>query len=405
MSPMAARKNMKLQQSKSRKNMGDSNAETKLQTQQSDDGEIYAVFEPEHRPYFIYSTIIICCFIMLVELYMNSLDRDLKVNPCPVQFWNFCFESPSENPFFGPSSQTLLKMGAKTGKTIVGDEQFRRLFTCIYLHGGVFHLGFNMMALTSMGKGIEESYGTAKVGLIYIMSGLFGSIMSTIFTPEAVGVGASGAIFGLFGAGWGDLIQNWDLYDSPIGTFISLFVGTLFNLGIGTAPLLDNFAHFFGFVMGMIMSLGLLVVERQTSSGRHIDMKCWHIALEFLPVIMVPFSMVMGLGVLYSGVSGHEVCGTCTGINCIPFPWGCDIYLPGDCMWDCSTCGTVEGLSAEVLDGGTAYNSTVVMTCPLLADWTKTEVETLTLKNQDVSVFDLPWLVAKCKVHCTDAFI
>lgn len=88
MSPMAARKNMKLQQSKSRKNMGDSNAETKLQTQQSDDGEIYAVFEPEHRPYFIYSTIIICCFIMLVELYMNGLDRDLKVNPCPVQVRN-----------------------------------------------------------------------------------------------------------------------------------------------------------------------------------------------------------------------------------------------------------------------------------------------------------------------------
>ncbi|GMH89497.1 hypothetical protein TrVE_jg5673 [Triparma verrucosa] len=397
-SPLAMRQNMKKAQSKKMMSA--------LQTQPSDDGEIYAVFESEHRPYFIYSTIIICCFIMLLELYMNSFDRDLKVNPCPVQFWKFCFESPSENPFFGPSSTTLLKMGAKTGKTIVIDEQFKRLFTCMYLHGGVLHLGFNMMALLSMGKGIEESYGTVKVGLIYIMAGLFGSIMSTIFTPEQVGVGASGAIFGLFGAGWGDLIQNWDLYDSPLGTLISLAIGTLFNLGIGTAPLLDNFAHFFGFVMGMIMSLGLLVVERQTSSGRHVDMRCWHIALEFLPVIMVPFSMVIGLGVLYSGVSGHEVCSSCTSINCIPFPWGCDVHIPGECMWDCSTCGSVEGLEADLQEGGTAYNSTVILRCPLLSDWTKTEIETITLKEQDVTNFDLVnWLIPKCKVHCTDAFI
>jgi membrane associated rhomboid family serine protease len=63
--------------------------------------------------------------------------------------------------------------------------------------------------------------------LLYIFSGLFGSIMSTIFAPDSVGVGASGAIFGLFGAAWGDLIQNWDLYDSPGSTMCSLFVGTV----------------------------------------------------------------------------------------------------------------------------------------------------------------------------------
>ena len=73
-SPLAMRQNMKKAQSKKA-----------LQTQPSDDGEIYAVFEPEHRPYFIYSTVIICCLIMLLELYMNSFDRDLKVNPCPVK--------------------------------------------------------------------------------------------------------------------------------------------------------------------------------------------------------------------------------------------------------------------------------------------------------------------------------
>jgi len=248
-------------------------------------------------------------------------------------------------------------------------------------------------------------YGTGKVAILYLLSGLFGSITSTIFSPDSVGVGASGAIFGLFGAAWGDLIQNWDLYDGPLGTSFSLSFGTLFNLGIGTAPLLDNFAHFFGFCMGVLLSLGLLVVERQTSHGHHKKLQFWHYILEFFPVILVPVITVLALGVLYSGVAGHNVCTWCTSINCIPFPWGCDRTTEGACIWDCNTCAS-SGVTADAqLIDNNKFNATVTLHCPLLSEWTTQGYQDVVLTGQDVNAFDASWLMPKCKAHCPDAYL
>lgn len=348
--------------------------------------------------------VIMCILVTLFELYYNGLDRT-KENPCPVKFWKFCFESKKENPFFGPSAATLMSLGAKNGYSVVIDGQTHRLFTCMFLHGGLVHLSFNMVALCQMGLGIERSYGSGRVAIIYLISGLFGSITSTIFTPDHVGVGASGAIFGLFGAAWGDLIQNWSLYEGPQWTLMSLSFGTLFNLGIGTAPLLDNFAHFFGFVMGVMLSLGLLVVERQTSSGKHMKLSFLHVLLEFVPVILVPFSIAVSLGILYSGVSGHEVCGGCTKINCIPFPWGCNVHEEGTCVWDCNTCVS-SGVTADAtLYNNDATNATVTLHCPLLSDWTSLENVDIILKGEDVRVFDHAYLLGICKDNCPDAFL
>jgi len=377
----------------------------KLKKHQSS-GVVYACYEPEHKPIFINSMVIICIIVMFYELYVNGLDRTPD-NPCPIKFWKFCFESTKENPFFGPSTDTLMKIGAKNGYSVVIEQGTHRLFSCMFMHGGLVHLGFNMLAVCQMGIGIERSYGTFKVAIIYLISGLFGSITSTIFDPDSVGVGASGAIFGLFGAGWGDLLQNWELYEGPQWTLLSLTIGTLFNLGIGTAPMLDNFAHFFGFVMGMLLSLGLLVVERQTSSGRHLNLSCYHVCLEFVPVIMVPFLLVVSLGVLYSGVSGHEVCKGCTAINCIPFPWGCDVRMEGSCVWDCNTCMS-SGVTAEAkLDDAMpdATNATVTLKCPILSDWTSPDTVDIILKGEDVSAFDHTYLLGICKENCPYAFL
>jgi len=367
-------------------------------------GAVYAIYEPEYPAIFVHSVVIICFIVMLLELYVHGLDRDLKTDPCPLKFWNFCFERVDDNAMLGPSAATLLKMGAKTGHKIVVEKQSYRLFTCMWLHGGLLHYLFNMMALYQLGIGIEQSYGSTKIFIIYLFSGLFGSVTSTIFTPESVGVGASGAIFGLFGAAWGDLIQNWDLYDSPCSTIISLSFGTLLNLGIGTAPLLDNFAHFSGMVMGIIMSFGLLVVERQTSSGRRLGQKYYSICLEFVPVVTVPIFMCGALGVLFAGIRGHEVCKSCTAINCIPFPWGCDVHTEGECVWDCSTCAS-SGVTADItLYNENINNATVTLHCPVLSDWTKNEFLDVVLKGEDVNGADSHWLLGKCKQHCPDAF-
>ena len=148
-------------------------------------------------------------------------------------------------------------------------------------------------------------------------------------------MGASGAIFGLFGAAWGDLLQNWELYDSPCQSLLTLLIGTAINLGLGTIPFLDNFAHFFGFCMGFLVSFSLLIAHRQTSSGREVSIGWCHWILEVLPIIIVPLINFVALIWLYTGVNPNSECSFCNKINCIPFPWGCDVTAEDACIWDC----------------------------------------------------------------------
>jgi membrane associated rhomboid family serine protease len=109
------------------------------------------------------------------------------------------------------SSTTLVNDGAMVGKfspTIgVADGQWYRLVTSAFLHEppgggfGIFHILFNMWALIVVGPALERLLGRARFLAVYLVSALGGSVLFyLIAAPTAVGLGASGAIFGLFGA-------------------------------------------------------------------------------------------------------------------------------------------------------------------------------------------------------------
>lgn len=103
--------------------------------------------------------------------------------------------------FNGPSLQKLVDLGALVPVLVAGLSQFWRLFTATFLHAGILHIGFNAYALYLFGTNVERDYGTAKFLAIYFVSGFLASAASYAFGPEfAVAVGASGAIFGVFGA-------------------------------------------------------------------------------------------------------------------------------------------------------------------------------------------------------------
>jgi membrane associated rhomboid family serine protease len=106
-------------------------------------------------------------------------------------------ESLQVNPLGGPGVDVLLQLGAKRTDLIVVEGEWYRLFTPIFLHSGVIHLLFNMVGLWNVGVATEREFGWIKTGIIFFVSGFFGVVMSAIFVPLAVGVGASGAIFGL----------------------------------------------------------------------------------------------------------------------------------------------------------------------------------------------------------------
>lgn len=83
---------------------------------------------------------------------------------------------------------------------IVADGQWYRIITSGFLHDGVFHLGFNCFALWIMGRSLEQFLGRLRFAALYFVSLLGGSAGVLLFEPNALAVGASGAIFGLFGA-------------------------------------------------------------------------------------------------------------------------------------------------------------------------------------------------------------
>jgi membrane associated rhomboid family serine protease len=109
------------------------------------------------------------------------------------------------------NSNALINNGAMVGRfnaTIgVADGQFYRLLTSAFLHQppgggfGIFHIAFNMWALIVVGPALERMLGRARFLAVYLVSALGGSVFFYLIArPTAVGLGASGAIFGLFGA-------------------------------------------------------------------------------------------------------------------------------------------------------------------------------------------------------------
>jgi len=97
--------------------------------------------------------------------------------------------------------QTNLQFELALYGTAVDQGQYYRLLTVALVHGGWLHLIFNMLALFSIGILIENFYGRNKYIIILLVSLLAGSLASYLFNPpQTIAVGASGMIFGLFGA-------------------------------------------------------------------------------------------------------------------------------------------------------------------------------------------------------------
>src|SRR5690606_2201197 len=93
-----------------------------------------------------------------------------------------------------PSIEVLVLMGAKVNEYIAQGEVWR-LFTAIFLHGGVVHVMFNLYALYALGPLLEGYTGHTRFLTIFLVSGLYGSLFSYALSGP-VSVGASGAIFG-----------------------------------------------------------------------------------------------------------------------------------------------------------------------------------------------------------------
>ena len=128
-----------------------------------------------------------------------------------------------------------------------------RLITCMFLHGNSIHLFFNMYALYIIGPEIERYYGSFKFLVIYLLGGVIGSLFSAVLITSP-SIGASGAIFGLFGA----LLYFGFNYRATLDGYLKsqIIPLILINLLVGLiVPGIDVYAHIGGLIGGLIVSL------------------------------------------------------------------------------------------------------------------------------------------------------
>ena len=132
-------------------------------------------------------------------------------------------------------------------------NEWYRLFTVALVHAGLLHLGFNMYALMVLGNPLEAAFGKNKLLIIFFFSLLTGSLTSAYFaSPSSYSVGASGAVFGLFGA--------MVIVGNRIGADVrSIYIIIGVNLAIGFAlGGVDWKAHLGGLVGGLISAQFIL---------------------------------------------------------------------------------------------------------------------------------------------------
>lgn len=168
----------------------------------------------------------------------------------------------------------MLDHGAMFVPYVLGDGQYYRLFTSLFLHFGITHLTNNMLMLGLLGWNLETEVGSVKYLMIYFIGGLGGNLLSAVIdirTHEyAVAGGASGAIFGIIGALLYIAIRNHGQVGNVTGRGIVFMAALSLYFGF-TSTGVDNFAHIGGLIAGFLMSVLLYRKRNRKTSTFSFD--------------------------------------------------------------------------------------------------------------------------------------
>lgn len=148
----------------------------------------------------------------------------------------------------------------------VAEGEWYRIVTSAFLHSGLVHIGFNMFALYFLGRLLEPGIGTPRFVAVYVVSLLGGACGALLLSPDSLTVGASGGVFGVFGATF--VIargRGVDAIASTVGVIL------LLNLAISfSVPRISLGGHLGGLAAGVLCSLLVLAGERGMLGRRHL---------------------------------------------------------------------------------------------------------------------------------------
>lgn len=166
-----------------------------------------------------------------------------------------------------PNGIELLQWGANRRFETSGGEWWR-LLTSMFLHGGIMHLILNISGLVLAAIFVEPLLGRKNYFILYVLSGLCGSLASIWWYPNTVSVGASGAIFGLYGAILGLLLTNAFPKGDKKGPliFVGIYIGI--NLLWGLTGGIENAAHIGGLLSGAVIGIVLYKLDDGKKYGK-----------------------------------------------------------------------------------------------------------------------------------------
>jgi membrane associated rhomboid family serine protease len=183
---------------------------------------------------------------------------------------------------FGSAGGKIVADFALFGPAVAEGEWYR-LVTSGFLHASLFHVGFNMLLLFFLGRLLEPALGTSRFVALYFASLLAGSMGALLLDPNALTLGASGAVFGLAGATF--VIARGRGMDAIAGEIGFLIV---FNLIFSfVVPRISVGGHLGGLVAGVLCALAIVAGERGYLGRRHFP-------AEIAIIVLIAVSAFVG---------------------------------------------------------------------------------------------------------------
>jgi len=158
----------------------------------------------------------------------------------------YIYTSVAGGNFLETDYSELLRFGQANLSVFAG--QYWQLITSMFVHVDIVHLALNMLFLIIFGLRAEELFTTEEYFTIYMLSGLAGSLLTLfLMSPNTLSAGASGAIFGMYGAGL--IYMRKTFGQSIVGALMYAFLLLMLSTGAGV----NIVAHFGGLAAGLIM--------------------------------------------------------------------------------------------------------------------------------------------------------
>jgi membrane associated rhomboid family serine protease len=191
--------------------------------------------------------------------------------------WELSVGGSSVLGFDSPGAQRVLDEAALKPAAVLQGHEWWRIFTGAFLHGGLIHIGVNMLSLWFLGRFIEYALGSWRMLLVYMVSLVVSGLGVVYFSnPMTPTLGASGAIFGLFGAlfaiGFKLGKPGMDLVRSNIGILVLNLIITF------TVPAISWQAHVAGLLAGFVLTYAIYYPPRrvapvvvESSTGRTLE--------------------------------------------------------------------------------------------------------------------------------------